>query len=643
MMKTIRKNLGSLAIIGGLIGSLNLIQAAGTINPVQTVSAEDTAGMLQAVEATTPLPAALVPPYGTFYSALHANWAPLPANVNSVPAWNLGDGVWLLDDLDQPQAQMRTMAGNLMAVDVPSPGDGGNAGGSNNSCIFTSSYTIDTNRLFLEITGVSNGVASFNLHNASNQVYAITSKSNLLSADWKIEQEVWPNTNQTVTPFTVPVLGRTSMLFIRAQDWTGVTENGNTTPDWWFWEYFGTTALSDTNLDSQGNTLLYDYQFGLDPNVIQFSVSVTNDYIRSSYAQVCLSVTAGAPSYYAVMLDSTNFTQLVWNPYVSSNITVNLGLTGGWHSIWIGLKGLPPDATQTWQWLRLNLAWPPMLAITNPISSIVSVPVIQIYGYCQDTLASLCYDLSNATGLAINQPAEVTGRDYDTNGNTTSFFECLDVPLTNGLNTLTLHATNLAGNVTITNFSFTLDYSAKTNPPLVQITWPQEGAQLSGTNFTVTGWVADPTVTITTQLVLTNGSGTNAYVYTNSYAGEIDRNGNFWLENLPLAPGTNAFAIAVVDAVGNTSLTNLSVVQSPLVLTINPVADSSQLWQPTVNVTGTISAPTYAVWVNGVKGTNYGNGSWAAFNVPPGTGGTATFTATAYAPAEQQPDGSHGN
>ena len=148
--------------------------------------------------------------------------------------------------------------------------------------------------------------------------------------------------------------------------------------------------------------------------------------------------------------------------------------------------------------------------------------------------------------------------------------------------------------------------------------WPQAGAQLSGTNFAVIGWVADPTVAITTQLVLTNGSGTNMCVYTNTYTGEVDRNGNFWLENLPLQPGSNAFAIAVEDAVGNTSLTNLSVVQSSLVLTISPVTPDSQLWQPTVNVTGTISDPTYAVWVNGVKGHNNGNGTWLANNVPSG-------------------------
>ena len=65
-----------------------------------------------------------------------------------------------------------------------------------------------------------------------------------------------------VTPFTVQTPERQN-LFMRAEDWTGVTENGNTTPDWWFWWYFGTTALSDTNLDGLGNTLLYDYTNGI--------------------------------------------------------------------------------------------------------------------------------------------------------------------------------------------------------------------------------------------------------------------------------------------------------------------------------------------------------------------------------------------
>ena len=100
------------------------------------------------------------------------------------------------------------------------------------------------------------------MNNATDQVYEVISRTNLISPGWQIETELFP-TNGTVEtnalPFTVQQGNRTSTLFLRAMDWTGVTENGNTTPDWWFWEYFGTTALSDTNFDSQGITYLYDY------------------------------------------------------------------------------------------------------------------------------------------------------------------------------------------------------------------------------------------------------------------------------------------------------------------------------------------------------------------------------------------------
>ncbi|MGH7951300.1 MAG: hypothetical protein ACREFE_05200 [Limisphaerales bacterium] len=214
--------------------------------------------------------------------------------------------------------------------------------------------------------------------------------------------------------------------------------------------------------------------------------------------------------------------------------------------------------------------------------------------------------------MITDQPSEITDQYYDTDVSsfTTNYFECLDVPLTNGLNVITIHATDLAGDTTTTNFDFTLDYSGKTNPPAVQIIWPQDGTQISGSNFTCRGWISDPTATVSTSLVFTNGD-TNYFaggLYTNIYSGEVERNGNFWLENLPITAGTNAFTIAVRDVVGNTSVTNINVAQSALTLTINPVSDTSQLWQPTVNLTGTISGSTYAVWVNGVKGHNNGDG-----------------------------------
>ncbi|MGA3284639.1 MAG: hypothetical protein ABSD57_09310, partial [Verrucomicrobiota bacterium] len=186
-----------------------------------------------------------------------------------------------------------------------------------------------------------------------------------------------------------------------------------------------------------------------------------------------------------------------------------------------------------WQWKRLKLdLTPPWLVITNPANNIVTQPMIQLQGYCPETLASISYDLTNAAGLVTNQQVSVLDQSYSTNTweFTTNMFQAFDVSLSNGLNTFTLHATDLAGNVTTTNFSFALDYSGKTNPPAVQIIWPQDGTQISGSNFTLRGWVDDFTVTVLAQLVDTNGD-------TNIFNGLVERNGNFWLENLPLSGG----------------------------------------------------------------------------------------------------------
>ena len=128
------------------------------------------------------------------------------------------------------------------------------------------SQTDSAPELVAESRGLSQGWANMSLHHATNQVYAILTKTNLSDANWSIETVVWPATNQTdALPLAVQQLGRQA-LFFRVVDWTGVTENGNTVPDWWLWKYFGTVKLSDAGADLQGRTLLHDYRNGVNPN-----------------------------------------------------------------------------------------------------------------------------------------------------------------------------------------------------------------------------------------------------------------------------------------------------------------------------------------------------------------------------------------
>ena len=378
--------------IAFVLAITSILHAQATTAFVPSVSAANLNPMLQAVETTTPQAAESVPSVGTFWSAQNPNWPPLPSNINNLDAWNLGNGVYMLDDFNfdyQAQAQSRAMADG-----VPSPGDGGYGdGGSNNYSNFTSSYTIDTNRLYLEITGISNGAAWFNLHNSTNQVYAIWSTTDLLE-NWNVEMEVWPDTNQTVTPFTVPTLERQN-LFLRAEDWTGVDSNGDGIPDWWIWKYFGDLSGNATNLDSQGHTLLYDYTNGFDPNVILFDLSTSNRYVNITSVPLQINLNGGIPSYLAVLMNDTNLAGANWQPFTGTNLTVNLGPTDGVYSVRVGLRGLPVDAFQTWQQMDLTLdTQPPVIIVTNPVLSVISQPMVQLQGYVQDSLGKCLMTLA---------------------------------------------------------------------------------------------------------------------------------------------------------------------------------------------------------------------------------------------------------
>lgn len=419
---------------------------------------------------------------------------------------------------------------------------------------------------------------------------------------------------------------------------TSADSDSDGLPDWWELYWFGNLTHTGSELDANGNTLLQDYQSYLagatvDPNPIVFNISVANNYVSTSSPVLQLNVTAGTPYYYTVQVDNTNFLAATnWTAYTSSSITANLGANEGWHELWIGLKGLPAAAQQTWQWKRLKLDMtPPTLVITGPTNGTVTQPMIQLTGYSPEALGSYSYDLSNAVTVVTNQQVLVLDQYHDSTTweLTTNTFQAFDIPLTNGVNTITLHATDLAGNATTLVTNFTLDYSGKT-APVVQMTWPQDGMKISGSTVTVRGQVDDPTVTVTA--TVTSGD-------TTTVSGLVERNGRFWVENLPLNSENNTVSITMSNVINQSTVTTLNLVQSALTLTMNPILDDSQLWQPTVSVHGTVSDSTYPVWVNGMVATvtpDAGDpgGTWSADNVPTTPGGVAIFDVTAYPSGE---------
>ncbi|HSY19510.1 MAG TPA: hypothetical protein VK815_14305 [Candidatus Acidoferrales bacterium] len=404
--------------------------------------------------------------------------------------------------------------------------------------------------------------------------------------------------------------------------------SGNGLPDWWDWHWFGTYAYSSTNLDGSGSaTLLDDYNNGLDPNVIYFSIQATNDYVNHTNVSIQLSISGGIPSYYAVFVDSTATTN--WLAFSTTNLTVNLGSTDGTYDVVVGLKGFATNATETWQNYAFILDQTPFLVtVTNPVlvsqTATVAKPYLQLQGFANGAVYSLSYDLSNAAGVFTKQDVFVSDQVFDvsTFAFTTNYFQAYDVPLATNANNITLHAADRAGNITTTNFTVILDYSSTTNPSVLTLLWPQDGMRVSGTNCAIRGTFSDETGTLVAQVV--TGLGTTNIV-TNTVNGLIERNNMFWLENVPLN-GTNQITIQATNAAGIMTTTNFTILPASfnLVVGLGPIWDSYR-----GNVIGYVADANATIWVNGVQGTNYHDGTWSADGVPVYGCGTATFDVSA--------------
>src|ERR1035438_9390924 len=85
------------------------------------------------------------------------------------------------------------MATAMSSQGIPGFGDGGGGGSGDYPTNSYPLYSINTNLLWIQITNVFNGTAYANLHNATNQVYAIWSTPDLTVpfAYWQVETEVF--------------------------------------------------------------------------------------------------------------------------------------------------------------------------------------------------------------------------------------------------------------------------------------------------------------------------------------------------------------------------------------------------------------------------------------------------------------------
>ncbi|HEU5124206.1 MAG TPA: hypothetical protein VFW05_09110 [Verrucomicrobiae bacterium] len=658
----------------GFVVGILLLAASQTTLPAQTQT------LLTAEEAPVEmvlLQSEEIPVCGTFYLLSDLAQTPagappypcVPPKAASAPVYQIEDNLFVVDDLAANQSVFEAASVNSITEELEeqiqtlvqsvrtaranramSLAMFGTEFETQSTMSFAETYSTDD--LWLELVSKTNELANFMIHPPTAEegtgVYDLFMTTSLTAEGSGLNGTNWlwllrtspGQTNVAYSPLLDEIcffrLARTNDAdadglsdalehLSSHTDANNADENANGIPDGWEWSNFGDlNQTAGGDYDGDGSDNQYEFQNNRNPNSIVFWLTPTNQYSSSALVFLEIAVSNGVPAEIAVLMDDTNTAAAKWASWSgvsNSNLFLNLGSVEGWHSVRVGLRGraaFPP----VWQQVDFKLdTMPPALAITNPIpGNTISKRMTRLLGAAPEPLASLHWSVVNANGIVTNQIASVAHQGFETNTFefTSSSFQGYDVALADGVNSISIQATDLAGNVTTTNFNVLVDVLSNTNPPVLNVIWPTNGAYVSGTNFTLRGRVDDATAQVTGLIV----NASNQI----SAAGVVDRDGLFWVKNLPLADGTNAVTLTATNAAGLSSSTVLTIFKSAVDFRI---IDVGLLEGPMTTVSGYVSDPSYTVSVNGQTAVVNPNGSWAAAHVRVYGRGTASFSATA--------------
>ena len=151
-----------------------------------------------------------------FYSLQRPEFPPFPADMWGNPAWNLGDGRYLLSDLDNDYGGIGGM--HMMGLTPPDPGDGTNGygGGGYSDSGLGGPVIFNTNELWLQITGESpdRTLSFLTIHpqwNDTNGVWDLFGTTNLAFSVgglnltnwlWVLRTGLWQTNNFALTNFS---------------------------------------------------------------------------------------------------------------------------------------------------------------------------------------------------------------------------------------------------------------------------------------------------------------------------------------------------------------------------------------------------------------------------------------------------------
>lgn len=166
---------------------------------------------------------------------------------------------------------------------------------------------------------------------------------------------------------------------------------------------------------------------------------------------------------------------------------------------------------------------PPSITL-DPVPSLTNNPQLAITGKIEDA--------SPITAITVN------GKSVGTTGQSPYQFSS-DITLTEGSNTITVTATDKAGNTSNSSITVTLDTIA----PVITITLPADGSTVDTSTITVTGTIDDNAATVTV-------NGINAAVSNNT----------FTASGITLIKGANTITVTATDLLGNASSTQITVI-----------------------------------------------------------------------------------
>ena len=217
------------------------------------------------------------------------------------------------------------------------------------------------------------------------------------------------------------------------------------------------------------------------------------------------------------------------------------------------------------------------LPIEFTITADIDIPVVTIddpadgsvFG-ADDTVVTLAGTLDDPfASLAVDGQAVAVANGLWTH----------DVTLTEGINFITAVATDQVGLIGTAAVELTLD----TNPPVVAIDSPADGAVVHDATIAVAGLIND--------IVAGTVGGAEASVTVNGVAAAVG-NRSFLATGITLAAGANTITAEAVDAAGNTASASITVSFQPLigVARIFAVSGDGQQGQ----IAGTLAAPLVA-------------------------------------------------